>query len=100
MVGAVVAVRGRSLESPDAAALEVEGFFLSPDSSFLIRDLSSSSSSHTVSAVCDSTDESVRCWSELSVGDSWASKAVASEICREWCRGSEKAVSKDWRGSE
>lgn len=59
VVGAVVAVRGRSLE-PEAAALDVEGF-LSLDSSFLMRDFSSSSSSHTVSAVCESTDESGPC---------------------------------------
>lgn len=59
VVGAVVAVRGRSLE-PEAAALDVEGF-LSLDSSFLMRDFSSSSSSHTVSAACESTDESGPC---------------------------------------
>ena len=49
VVGAVVAVRGRSLESPDAAALEDVG--AGPlNSRLLMRDFRSSSSSHTVSA--------------------------------------------------
>ena len=43
VVGAVVAVRGRSLESPEAAALETVGT-LSFISSSLMRDLSSTRS--------------------------------------------------------
>ena len=72
VVGAVVAVRGRSALSPETAAADVGGSF-PVSSSFLIRDFRSSSSSHTVSAVCESTElesGSDRFGSELSAGDS------------------------------
>ena len=68
VVGAVVAVLGLSLESADTAAADVGGN-LPVNSSFLIRDFSSSSSSQTVSSGPESADES--CFgSELSAGDS------------------------------
>lgn len=56
VVGAVVAVLGRSLCSTgSAAAPEVEGS-LPVSSSFLMRDFRSLSSSHTVSAVSEATE--------------------------------------------
>ena len=78
VVGAVVAVLGRSLDSPDMAAPEVGGSF-PVSSSFLILDLSSSSSSHTVSAVEESTEleSGSECFgSELSAGDSSCDSCV------------------------
>lgn len=75
VVGAVVAVRGRSelVPPPTTAALEVEGIF-PVSSSFFIRDFRSSSSSHTVEgAVCESTESdsgAERLASELFAGES------------------------------
>lgn len=76
VVGAVVAVLGRSILSSDAATLDVGGS-LPVSSKFLIRNFRSSSSSQTVSAVCESSEAESGMdglGSELSAGDSsWES---------------------------
>ena len=78
VVGAVVAVFGRSLDSADPviAALEVGGT-LPPSSIRLMRDLRSSSSSQTVdgSVSIEAEESAERLGSDVSAGDS------SSESC-------------------
>lgn len=88
VVTVVAAVRGRSPETLDMAAAEDEGN-LPVNSSFLIRDLRSSNSSHTVEgAVVDNVDSVVPSCLAFSPSNRARSAASDMEACR--------TVREDW----
>lgn len=111
VVAVVAAVRGRSPETLDMAAADDEGI-LPVNSSFLIRDLRSSSSSHTVDgAVVDKVDSVVPSCRALSPSDvdscrtvrddkfdaiEYLKRASAMEDFRSGCGSCGKSGDRSW----